>query len=94
MNLINEIKERPGLFLGTLSIYTLKAFIDGYKYGVGENEVSANMDAFQRFVSTKYRIEAPVSWDSIIRMYSSSDYQAYTKFFELFEEFIKQNEKE
>lgn len=87
-NLIADIKRRPGLYLGTLSIYTLKAFLDGYRLGKGENETGLLLDEFQVFIANKYNVSANVGWDAIIRLYSSSDFHAFNAFFELFEQFL------
>jgi len=89
-NLVLKIKKRPGMFLSTFSTYTLKAFLDGYRYSVEENETSTVLDTFQIFIVDKYKASSTLSWDNIIRMYSSSDYQAFKKFFELFDEFLEQ----
>ena len=87
--LLLQIKNRPGLFLGNISIFTLKAFLDGYRHGVGENENSHVLDEFQTFIAQKYTGSSAVAWDGLIRLHCSSDRQAFDKFFELMDEFLK-----
>ncbi len=89
--LLLKIKKKPGLYLNSFSLLSLKAFLDGYCLAIVEDKLSPILYQFQMFVVEKYDANPALSWDDIIRLYASSDQQAFDRFFELFEEFLNEN---
>ena len=39
---LEQIRKRPGMWLGTLSISTLRTYIDGYRHALIDLEVNKN----------------------------------------------------
>ncbi len=91
--LLLGMKKRPGLYFNNFSISTLRAFLDGYRHAAGDSDTFYVLDEFQLFIVKKFKINPVLSWNKIIRLYAHSDEQAFHQFFELFEEFLKENEK-
>ena len=90
--IIYEIKKKPALYLPYNSIRCLKAFIIGW-YTRNPDSVE-DFDLlehdFMKWIHSKYKIEVH-SWDRTIEFFSSNEYKALDKFFELFEEFLEEN---
>lgn len=90
-DLIVKIKERPGMFLTDYSVYSVKAFIDGYTmYKEKDLEL---MYGFQNYIIDKFNFPKVLSWDKVIRVYSNSDKESMESFFKLFNEFLEQNKE-
>ena len=88
--LINEIRKRPGLYLGKKSISLFGAFIHGYEECLRENEMTRDIRLhpdFYEFVLEKYPTTLSIGWVGIILGQSSSEEEAFDKFFELYDEF-------
>ena len=96
--LLYKIKENPALYFGgreTLAL--LRAFIGGYIERQWEIEKSPEftyaLNGFQEFVQKKYKLGnfTVHSWDRIIDFYSSSDKEAWDRFYKLLDEFLNEN---
>jgi hypothetical protein len=95
-DLLSKIKEKPALYLGTPSAHNLYMFLLGYKLarhdlGVPQTEQELEFQKFQYWVQKRMKINATVSWDKIISLYSTSERDSFDRFFELFEEFLNRN---
>ena len=89
------IQERTAMYIGGRTITHLKAFLDGWLYGMEDNIVDAYLlDEFQNWLENKYNITSSQSWDKIILFYSSDSYNALINFFNLFEEYLETKIKE
>jgi hypothetical protein len=86
--IINSLQNRPGLFFSSYSSYAIKAFLDGYLFGCPNEELQSFLTGFHEFISNKWKVIPPVTWDSAIRLYTLSDYQAFMLFFELIDEYV------
>jgi hypothetical protein len=87
--IIYQIREKPALYLPYNSIRCLKAFIMGWYTGNPDsiNDFDLLENEFMKWIHQKYNIEIH-SWDRTIEFFSSDEYKALNKFFELFEEFL------
>ncbi|MCI0446992.1 hypothetical protein L0152_27785 [bacterium] len=95
--LLQKIKERPGLYLGQRSITRLHAFIGGYslaqhELGVPSLETEHILGEFQEWIQHRFEIGSSHSWAQIILFYSEDEQEAFQQFFDLFEEFLEQHE--
>ena len=100
--LLQKIKENPRLYLGKKSLERLHSFLNGYAVCLydrcGElhpSELCPSLwffTGFQEYVQKKYRITSSQSWDKIIDFHSSSDEEAFYKFFDLLDKFLKAND--
>lgn len=89
---VQLIKERPAMYLGGRTITHLKAFIDGWFFGIME-EIDDHelLNSFQDWLQKKYKIDSNQSWAQIILFYSMDEYSALDHFFKLFSDFLKDN---
>ena len=96
-DLLQRIKQRPGMYLGKCSITRLRAFLDGYEtaraeLGFPDTEQQQQLDGFQEWIQERYQITSTHGWDSIILFFSVDEKDALDKFFKLLEEFLYQAE--
>jgi hypothetical protein len=94
-DLLQRIKQRPGMYLGKCSITRLRAFLDGYEtaraeLGFADTEQQQQLDGFQEWIQERYQITSTHGWDSIILFFSVDEKDALDKFFKLLEEFLYQ----
>lgn len=90
--MLERIKQRPGMFLGNCSITRLRAFLDGYMgsredLGLPPTQQELEFNQFQEWIQTKFKITSSHGWDSIILFYSADERDALNNFFELFDKF-------
>jgi hypothetical protein len=90
--MLQEIKKRPGMYLGKRSISRLRSFLDGYMgaredLGLPRTEQEREFNGFQEWIQERFSITSSHGWDSIILFYSADERDALDKFFELFEKF-------
>ncbi|MEM0994269.1 MAG: hypothetical protein AAF847_03245 [Bacteroidota bacterium] len=93
-SIIKTMNARPGMFFPNYSIFCIKSFLDGYLFATKNESDLASMYQFQVFITKRFEQISTLSWDKIIRLYCSSDYQAFHRFFELFEQFLEQQSQE
>ncbi len=92
--LIFRIKTRPELYIGSRSLSLLQAYLYGWLNRDEASVVDGNLiGEFQGWIAEKYRISSTQSWAQIILFYSVDERDALEKFFRLFDEFLKENEK-
>lgn len=91
--IIDQIRERPALYLPYNSIRCLKAFIVGWYTGNPDSieDFSLLEHDFIKWIHSRYNIEIH-SWDRTIEFFSANEYQALDRFFELFDVFLEENE--
>ncbi|WP_230966598.1 hypothetical protein [Nostoc sp. NZL] len=94
--ILNNIKKRPGMYLGANSITRLDMVLRGYslarkEVSVPPTEPEREFEGFQSWVEEKYGINSGQSWSKIIFFYSVNEPEALQKFFELFEEYLNRN---
>ena len=94
LKLLFKIKENPTLYFGGReNISLLRAFIDGYIEKQWETDKNSKLTfalfGFQEFVQRKFAVVSVHSWDRIIDFYSTSDREAFGKFFILLEEYLE-----
>jgi hypothetical protein len=90
--MLEKIKQNPGVFLGKYSITRLRAFLDGYMssredLGLTPTQQEIEFNQFQDWIQTRFKITYSHGWDSIILFYSADEREALNHFFELFEQF-------
>lgn len=91
-DLLERIKQRPGMYLGKCSITRLRMLLDGYgmarmELGLPKTEQEQEFNGFQEWIQERFNITSSHGWDSIILFYSLDERDALDKFFELFEKF-------
>lgn len=89
---LREIQARPSLYLAQPTLALLKSFIDGYAlrdYELTGNSDYAILDGFQKYAEQKFGEKSAISWACIISKNSESESKAFTAFFKLFEEYLR-----
>jgi hypothetical protein len=90
--LLKKIKDKPGLYLGKKSLERLHSFLSGYVvclYDRCNEPCPVLLSGFQEYVQKKYNIASTHSCERIIDFYSTSDEEAFDKYFDLLDEFLK-----
>ena len=90
LDILRRIKEKPACFLGRKSVLKLSILLGGYIQAVEDiTHKYLRFDSdFQKFIENKYGNSAK-HWASILEE-KYSDSEGFDKFFEHFDEFIKQ----
>ena len=93
--ILQEIKARPKIYLGTISLELLDAFIGGcicYHHKLTGSYLEF-LPGFDKFIHDRFDIQSTQGWATIIRFFSESDEAAFYKFYDLLEEFLSLNNK-
>ena len=91
-NLLARIKQRPGMYLGKVSLTRLKMLLMGYGMSRGELGLQLTQEEkqfaqIQQWIQRKYQINSSEGWESIILSQVEDEKLAFDLFFELFEQF-------
>ncbi|CAD5941483.1 MULTISPECIES: hypothetical protein [Planktothrix] len=91
-DLLARIKQRPGMYLGKVSLTRLKMLLMGYSMSRGElglqlTQQEKQFAQFQKWIQTKYQINSSQGWETIILSQVEDKKLAFDLFFELFEQF-------
>jgi hypothetical protein len=99
-SLLEKIKAKPGLYIGTASITHLRMFIVGYCFARSEMGVP-NTDAesdfyrsFQPWLQNRLSIRTVNAWDKIILLTCIDEKAAFDYFFQLLEEFLQRDQNQ
>ncbi|MEH2077664.1 MAG: hypothetical protein V7K57_25240 [Nostoc sp.] len=94
--LLQNIKENPVMYIDKPSITCLDSFLTGYISGLitlGFTTIdSCGMEGFQEWIQERAKTNVSRSWAGIILSYSGSERAAFNRFFEEFEQFLKQKD--
>ena len=93
-DLLKEIKKRPGMFLGHVSIKNFYMFLQGYYFArrdlqIPNTKQELEFNGFQDWIQEKYDTTTCHSWASIILLNSEDDRTAFWKFFDLLNEYLE-----
>ncbi len=91
-DLLQRIKQRPGMYLGQASITRLRMLLMGYSMARGElglplTKQEKQFAQFQKWIQQKYQINTTQGWDNIILSQAKSEKLALELFFDLLQEF-------
>jgi len=96
-DLLEKIKTKPGLYLGTASITNLRMFVFGYRFARKELTIS-NTEAesdfyknFQPWLQNRLSIRTVNAWDKIILLTCIDEKAAFDYFFQLLDEFLQRD---
>lgn len=87
-----EIRKKPGMYLGELSLRLLRPYIEGYIACLYEQnkEFDTIFFYFIKHIQHKYNIYSNHGWNSIISFYSSNEEDALNNFYYCLDEFIEE----
>jgi len=88
-NLLAKIKQRPGMYLGKVSLTRLRMLLMGYSMSRGELGLQLTQEEkqfaqFQQWVQAKYQVDSAQGWETIILSQVNDEKLAFDLFFELF----------
>jgi len=90
IELINTLKQRPGMYIGKNNIFCLKSFIDGWYFRNMEEDT--NMDIlieFYLWLQNKFNIRDNRNWDELLFLvFDKNEEKALNNFFVLFDDFL------
>ncbi|MCF4966744.1 hypothetical protein [Nostoc sp. CMAA1605] len=87
--LLEKIKSKPGLYLGSASISNLRMFIQGYRFArseVGITNTEAESDFYKNFqpwLQNRLSIRTVNAWDKIILLTCIDEKAGFDYFFQL-----------
>jgi hypothetical protein len=94
-DLLIEIQNKPGLYIGTKSITKLKHFLDGFLFALyvssGKKEYPNILCGFQEWIEMRYDITSTHNWSNIINFYSNTESDAFDIFYKHLDEFLSLN---
>ncbi|MNG06647.1 hypothetical protein D3C84_899030 [compost metagenome] len=93
-NKLQQIKQKPALYLGKKSLPLLQAYLNGYV--AHHNDTSGEENYFflpelRDYISDHYNINTTHSWSDLITFFSTNDNDAFDKFYELLDDFFAEN---
>ena len=99
-SLLEKIKIKPGLYIGTASITHLRMFILGYRFARSEMDVPTTEEEsdfykkFQPWLQNRLSIHTVSAWDKLIRLTCIDEKAAFDYFFQLLEEFMQRDKSQ
>lgn len=97
-NLLKEINQKPGLYIGSPSVSNLYMFLCGYEFSRQEQELELTaeekeFEQFQSWIQQRFNITTSASWAKIILLHSADERSGFDLFFKLLAEFVKQQRR-
>lgn len=92
-DLLNRVRENPGMYIGYPSINSLFMFLNGYEVARGEMGINLTKaeelfyDDFQPWLQQKLGVRSVTSWAKLIMLSCHDERAGFEKFFELLAEF-------
>jgi hypothetical protein len=99
-DLLEKIKTKPGLYLGTASITNLRMFLLGYRFarmeaGITNTEVESDFyKNFQPWLQNHLSIRTVNAWDKLILLTCIDEKAAFDYFFQLLNEFLQRDKSQ
>ena len=99
-DLLEKIKTKPGLYLGSASITSLRMFILGYRYahsemGIASTEAESDFHKhFQPWLQNRLSIHTVNAWDKVILLTCIHENAAFDYFFQLLEDFLQRDKSQ
>ena len=99
-DLLEKIKTKPGLYLGTASITSLRMFILGYRFARSELSItnteteSEFYKKFQPWLQNRLSIRTVNGWEKIILLTCIDEKAAFDYFFQLLDEFRQRDKSQ
>jgi hypothetical protein len=88
VDLLAQIRKRPGMFVGKRSAIRVHVFLQGWLLGKGTAPDVELIRGFQDWIVAKFNITSSHSWAEIITFFSEGDVDAFEEFYSLYDEFM------
>jgi hypothetical protein len=91
-DVLQTIRQRPALYIGQNSIFSLQAFLDGYYFArrdlnIALTDQEEEFQTFLQWIRQKFNVETGQLWTSLVLSHSIDERDAVAQFFQLFDEF-------
>ncbi|KAM3098530.1 hypothetical protein ACKFKG_05745 [Phormidesmis sp. 146-35] len=99
LNVLEKIRQRPGMYLGRPSVSDLFMFLVGYEFSRSELGIDLTepeqkfYDEFQPWLQKKFGVTTVASWAKLILLACHDEQAGFEYFFQLFDEFFGQNQQ-
>jgi hypothetical protein len=93
VDLLQEMRGRIPMYVGSNSIVKLAAFLGGFQYALEKQGLGLNdtfLSDFQEMVQDRYGVKISKAWEDIIQFQSSDENEAMETFWRLFDEYASQ----
>ncbi|MCB0062393.1 MAG: hypothetical protein KDE19_09765 [Caldilineaceae bacterium] len=92
-DLLRQIEQKPGMYIGTPSIRNLYMFLNGYQFARRQMKLPLSTQeqefrAFQPWLQKTFDTKTSVSWCELILAQSSDEIDAFTNFFTFWQTFV------
>ena len=90
--LLSEIRKRPALYLGRLSLLILNAYIDGYLHDKAEYDPASGrfMARFQIYVEKWYHSNTTHGWAELIELNEGTGDEGMKAFYKLLDKYVEE----
>jgi hypothetical protein len=99
LNLLEKIRQTPGMYLGRPSVSDLFMFLMGYEFsrsklGIELTEPEQKFyDEFQPWLQKRSGVTTVTSWTKLIMLSCHDEQTGFEYFFQLFDEFFGQDQQ-
>jgi hypothetical protein len=86
---LNELRRRPGMYIGSPSVIRLAAFLHGYDYALWKLDGRALdplLADFRDWIQRRFQTTS-VGWEDLIVRHSKNEDDAWKRLWDLFDEF-------
>jgi hypothetical protein len=92
LDVIQKIRERPGLILGRPSANNLYTFLSGFAYARKDSSPGDYdfLAGFNQWVHDRYKITSTQGWAKIIEFHSMTETDEMALFWKLLDEYLAQ----
>jgi len=95
--LLQMIKKRPGMYLGSCGITRLRSFLEGYSLarlalGLPPTKEEREFHKFANWLQTRFNLQANLGWDKMVLLHSKDEKDAFNHFFTLLSKFCEETD--
>ena len=94
-DLLQMIRKRPGMYLGSCGVTRLRFFLEGYAFarldlGLTETKEEKEFKEFSKWVQKRFNIKSNLEWNKIIILHYEDERDAFQVFFTLLAKFCEE----
>jgi hypothetical protein len=97
IELLEEMRGRVPMHIGSNSIVKLASFLRGYQYALEKHGLGREdnfLAAFQEMTQERYAVKTSKAWEDIILFQSSDDQEAMELFWRLFDDYCSESRRD
>jgi hypothetical protein len=90
IELLEEMRGRVPMYIGSNSVAKLASFLRGYQYALEKHGSGRDDDFlanFQKMTQSRYGVKVSKAWEEIILFQSCDDHEAMELFWQLFDDY-------